>query len=123
MGCAGAPQPEQAPPPAVELLVLGVAQDGGLPHVGCDGPCCANARASGRVELPSCLGLVDRRGDGPPRLLLIEATPRIEAQLALLHELAGVRGRGRAPVDAVLVTHNTGEFARVTGLRMVDWEE
>ena len=28
MGCAGAPQPEQAPPPAVELLVLGVAQDG-----------------------------------------------------------------------------------------------
>ena len=24
--------------------------------------------------------------------------------------------------DAVLVTHNTGEFARVTGLRTVDWE-
>lgn len=25
--------------------------------------------------------------------------------------------------DAVLVTHNTGEFTRVTGLRMEDWEE
>ena len=24
--------------------------------------------------------------------------------------------------DAVLVTHNTGEFARVTGLRIEDWE-
>ena len=24
--------------------------------------------------------------------------------------------------DAVLVTHNTGEFARVTGLRLEDWE-
>ena len=24
--------------------------------------------------------------------------------------------------DAVLVTHNTREFARVTGLRLVDWE-
>lgn len=24
--------------------------------------------------------------------------------------------------DAVLVTHNTSEFARVTGLRMEDWE-
>ncbi len=24
--------------------------------------------------------------------------------------------------DAVLVTHNTGEFARVTGLRIKDWE-
>ena len=25
--------------------------------------------------------------------------------------------------DAVLVTHNTGEFSRITGLRLVDWEE
>ena len=25
--------------------------------------------------------------------------------------------------DAVLVTHNTHEFARVTGLRLVDWEK
>jgi len=25
--------------------------------------------------------------------------------------------------DAVLVTHNTREFARITGLRLVDWEE
>ena len=24
--------------------------------------------------------------------------------------------------DAVLITHNSGEFARVTGLRMEDWE-
>lgn len=24
--------------------------------------------------------------------------------------------------DAVLVTHNIGEFARVTGLRLEDWE-
>jgi len=25
--------------------------------------------------------------------------------------------------DAVLVTHNTREFSRITGLRLVDWEE
>jgi|CXWL01.1.fsa_nt_gi tRNA(fMet)-specific endonuclease VapC len=25
--------------------------------------------------------------------------------------------------DVVLVTHNTKEFARITGLRLVDWEE
>lgn len=89
---------------AVELFVLGIAQDGGLPHLGCERACCADARASGRVEYPAALGLVDRRGDHD-RLLLIEATPRIEEQTALLHRLASAHGRGRSPVDAVMVTH------------------
>jgi len=93
-----------AEPAPVELFVLGVAQDGGLPHLGCEKPCCANARAAGRVEYPACLGVVDRRG-GREQLLLVEATPRVEEQTALLHRLAGVTGRGRAPVDAVMVTH------------------
>lgn len=88
----------------VELFVLGVAQDGGLPHLGCERACCANARASGRVEYPAALGVVDRRS-GASKLLLVEATPRIEEQVALLHQLAGVHGRGRSPVDAVMVTH------------------
>jgi pyrroloquinoline quinone biosynthesis protein B len=88
----------------VELFVLGIAQDGGLPHFGCEQPCCVAARANGRVLFPSCLGVVDRRGDAP-KLLLVEATPRIEEQVALLHDLAGVHGRGRQPVDAVLTTH------------------
>jgi pyrroloquinoline quinone biosynthesis protein B len=38
-------------------------------------------------------------------VLLVEATPRIEEQVAMLHRLAGVRDRGRRPVDAVLLTH------------------
>lgn len=89
----------------VELFVLGIAQDGGMPHLGCEKACCAEARRAGRVEYPACLGLVDRRGDAAPKLLLVEATPGIEHQIAVLHELAGVRDRGREPVDAVLVTH------------------
>ena len=88
----------------VELFVLGVAQDGGLPHLGCEAPCCADARATGRVEDPACLGLVDRRGDAE-KLLLVEATPAVERQVARLHALAGVEDRGRRPVDALLVTH------------------
>jgi pyrroloquinoline quinone biosynthesis protein B len=39
------------------------------------------------------------------RLLLIEATPAIDPQVALLHELTGTAGRGRRPVDAILLTH------------------
>lgn len=85
-----------------ELFVLGVAQDGGLPHFGCEKPCCAEARRSGRVLYPASLGVVDRRRD---KLLLVEATPRVEEQVARLHRLAGASGRNRRPVDAVIVTH------------------
>jgi pyrroloquinoline quinone biosynthesis protein B len=105
-GCAGGAR-DVAPSAAredVELFVLGIAQDGGLPHFGCEKACCAEARRTGRVLFPSCLGVVDRRGEAP-RLLLVEATPRIEEQVAMLHGLAGVHGRGRRPVDAVLTTH------------------
>jgi len=102
--CQGAPTAPAASPADVELFVLGVAQDGGLPHLGCEKPCCVEARRTGRVEYPACLGLVDRRGEAP-KLLMVEATPRVEEQAALLHQLAGVTGRGRAPVDAVMVTH------------------
>lgn len=101
--CAAAP-PREASRADVELFVLGIAQDGGVPHLGCEAECCARARRQGRVEFPASLGVVDRRA-ATPKLLLLEATPRIEEQVALLHELAGVQGRGRTPVDAVLVTH------------------
>ena len=85
-----------------EIVVLGRAQDGGMPHVGCERPCCTEARESGRRELPASLGIIDRKSG---RLLLIEATPAIDEQIAMLHEIAGVTGRGRMPVDGVLLTH------------------
>lgn len=91
-----------AEPPRCELFVLGVAQDGGLPHLGCEKPCCVEARRTGRTLYPACLGVHDR---GAGRLLLVEATPRVEEQVARLHRLSGVEGRNRQPVDAVLVTH------------------
>jgi pyrroloquinoline quinone biosynthesis protein B len=98
-GCAAGPE---SPPARCELFVLGVAQDGGLPQLGCDQPCCASARATGRVLYPACLGVVAHDTGG---LLLVEATPAIAEQVALLHRLANVHDRGRRPVDAVLLTH------------------
>ena len=88
--------------PRFELVVLGRAQDGGLPHVGCTRPCCVEARASGRVETPACLGVIDHQED---RLVLIEATPAIDNQIARLQSAAEQDDRGRSPVDAVLLTH------------------
>lgn len=88
--------------PTYELFVLGIAQDGGLPQLGCDRGCCTEARRSGRTLSPACLGVVDHRSGA---LLLVEATPQIERQVAMLQALAEVRDRGRRCVDAVLVSH------------------
>jgi pyrroloquinoline quinone biosynthesis protein B len=85
-----------------ELVVLGIAQDGGVPHVGCEKDCCREARDSGRTLYPACLGIHDRDTGG---LVLVEATPAVGPQLSLLDDRTGVTGRGRRPVDAVLLTH------------------
>lgn len=85
-----------------ETIVLGVAQDGGVPHVGCNKVCCREARRRGERLYPACIAIHDRR-DG--KLCLIECTPRIEPQLAMLHRLTGLQARGRQPVDAVMLTH------------------
>jgi pyrroloquinoline quinone biosynthesis protein B len=97
---ANHPQAEE--PGCFELFVLGIAQDGGVPHLGCSKPCCLEARQSGRQLLPASLGVHDRESG---RLLLIEATPAIEAQVARLHELSGAERPSREPFDALLITH------------------
>lgn len=79
------------------LVVLGVAQDGGVPHIGCTKPPCS----TGRVEKVACLGLV-----GPDGAYLFDATPDLPAQL---RALTG----GPAP-DAIFLTH--AHIGHYTGL-------
>ena len=89
-------------------FVLGRAQDGGVPHIGCAKACCAQARVSGHQEFPTCLGIHDTQTD---KLLLIEATPAIESQVALLRELSGV-DESHNLFDALLLTHaHIGHYA------------
>ena len=53
------------------VVVLGVAQDGGVPQAGCWRPCCARALADARWRRkPACIGIV--RGDDA---WMIDATP------------------------------------------------
>ena len=85
-----------------ECFVLGRAQDGGMPHLGCEKQCCVDARNDGKEEYPACLGIHDTQTG---KLLLIEATPAIEKQVSLLHKLSGVKNRDRTPFDALLLTH------------------
>ena len=58
-------------------VVLGIAQDGGIPQAGCRKSCCT----SGRLERVSSLAIVDPAAH---RWWLIDATPNFPAQLAAM---------------------------------------
>jgi pyrroloquinoline quinone biosynthesis protein B len=92
--CASPPEATPAAPGASrhELVVLGIAQDGGVPHFGCRKACCEAARRDGTILDPACVAVVDQ---AQGKALLVEATPGIERQVARL----GV------PIAAVLITH------------------
>lgn len=78
-----------------ELVVLGRAQDGGMPHPGCTKSPCADARAGTiPAEKVSCLGVVNRDTGAA---WMFDATPDLPAQM---HALTG----GRAP-DGIFLTH------------------
>ncbi len=84
-------------PPGAGVLVLGTAQDAGVPHVGC---ACKNCEAARRdpalVRRPASIAIRSSMG----RVLLVDATPAIELQLAEL-----LRCFGTLRPDALLLTH------------------
>lgn len=85
--------------------VLGIAQDGGVPHLGCQKLCCRNARTSGLRLGPAAAAVHDQQTN---HTLLLEATPSIEEQLAMLPASASPR----RPVDRILLTHaHIGHYA------------
>ena len=90
------------------LVVLGTVQDGGLPHAACHGPHCEAARNDpSRRRFVASLGIVlpETR-----KLYLVDATPDVVAQLALLSryrepELPPGGTVDRSPLDGVFLTH------------------
>jgi pyrroloquinoline quinone biosynthesis protein B len=83
------------------LVVLGIAQDGGVPHMGCDaGPCAAARRGERRAEKVACLGITDGE-----HAYLFDATPDFPAQ---------VEAMGAALPSGVFLTH--AHIGHYTGL-------
>ena len=82
-----------APAPGPEAVVLGIAQDGGVPHTGCHQPLCTQARRdpARRVRVAS-LGLLDPAAG---KRFLVDATPDFGDQMEAL---------GGLP-DGILLTH------------------
>ena len=87
------PAAQAAPAPGPYAVVLGIAQDGGVPHAGCRQELCVRARTdlSARRAVAS-LGLVDPASG---KRFLIDATPDLGEQIERL---------GGRP-DGILLTH------------------
>jgi pyrroloquinoline quinone biosynthesis protein B len=100
---ACAPAAKKAPVVAacdVELVVLGVAQDGGKPQIG--NPADPAWADPALRRSATSLALIDRRG-GKPQRFLFEATPDIKAQLHALDAIAPVEKP--VALDGVFLTH------------------
>jgi len=84
-------------------LVLGVAQDAGMPQVGCYADRCDRARSRARPRFAASLALIDPDSD---RYYLVDATPDITRQLDLI-DAPGFRARAsaRRPFDGIFLTH------------------
>jgi len=96
--------PPSSPPPDVEVLVLGTAQDGGIPHLACRCPRC---RATAEGALPgrciAAIAILDRPSGS---CFLVDATPDIRPQIARLLAAPGMAERPtRAPVSGIFLTH------------------
>lgn len=100
--------PGAIPDSSVSVVVLGIMQDGGLPHAGCRcARCSAAARDPSAARLVTGLAVVDTRPDAA-QVWLVDATPDIGAQLLALGDLLGPhpyrRGRLRQPAG-IFLTH------------------
>ncbi len=106
-GCASAP-PSRPSPNAPFVLVLGIAQDGGLPQAGCRQPHCERAWTDPRERrLVSSLAIVDPESG---ERWLIDATPDFREQLRVIEQVAP---RPNGPnLDGIFLTHaHIGHYA------------
>ena len=106
--CAGldpSPAADAIPTDRPYAVVLGTAQDAGRPQLGCERPCCAGARLDpGARRLVTSLAVVDPRSGAR---VLLDASPDLEEQVALLGELALPPDDPGRPAlfDAIVLTH------------------
>jgi pyrroloquinoline quinone biosynthesis protein B len=95
----------------VYLKVLGIAQDGGAPHINCEKKCCeAYFRQGEKLALVSSLGVIDVTHQ---KTYLFDATPDLPQQLAALNEER--KWPVEQPVSGVFLTH--AHIGHYTGLQ------
>ncbi|WP_158839239.1 MBL fold metallo-hydrolase [Polaribacter sp. L3A8] len=91
------------------ITVLGIAQDGGYPHIGCQKECCANFyNGKNNKKSVVSLGLVDLDNK---QKWLFDATPDMHTQLAALEQH---HKKKENLIDGVFLTH--AHIGHYTGL-------
>lgn len=94
------------------LVVLGTAQDGGYPQIGCEKDCCAPAWANPQLRrFVSCLAVCD---PATGERFLFDCTPDFRDQLRLLDETIANGKSAMAPVSGIFPTH--AHMGHYTGL-------
>lgn len=92
------------------IMVLGIAQDGGYPHMGCMKQCCDAAwKNTDKKRHVVCLALVD---PAAKKWWLFEATPDIKEQLHSFQQLT--HGLYNYLPDGIFITH--AHIGHYTGL-------
>lgn len=98
------------------VLVLGVAQDGGYPHLGCEKECCNKAWKNDSLKrFVVSLALVD---PASKKWWLFEATPDIKEQLQYFKTLT--KGEYNYLPDGIFITH--AHIGHYTGLMQLGRE-
>lgn len=90
------------------IQVLGVAQDGGYPHFGCEKKCCKMAWKDGKMKrFVVALAIVDPK---QKKWWLMEATPDIKDQVEYFNTIT--KGAYNYLPDGILITHaHIGHYA------------
>lgn len=98
------------------VVVLGIAQDAGIPQAGCKRPCCRGAAggSEGR-KLVSCIAIVDPRTE---QRWMIDATPDFREQLRRLDAI--LPSATEQPLSGILLTH--AHIGHYTGLMFLGHE-
>ena len=89
------------------ITILGTAQDGGFPHIGCQKKCCDDFyKGISLKQKVVSLGLIDRKAQ---QKFLFEATPDISTQLA---DLENNHLKTNTIINGVFITHaHIGHYA------------
>lgn len=109
-------QPEPLTGP--RLRILGIAQDGGLPHAACDCERCNAARRDPTRASPVASVAVI----APEHVWIVDATPDLSRQLDLLADVRTLEpGRvDRSPLSGILLTH--AHMGHYLGLAQLGFE-
>ena len=103
-----------------EILILGTVQDGGYPHVGCEGPCCQNAWID--LSLKKYIASIAIINHINKKYYIIDITPDIGEQLHMLYK----RYSKEYCFSGIFLTHaHVGHYTGLfkLGLEMMNTKE